>query len=106
MISFKSVSLYRFLLTATTVCQNVSKIDLFYSTLFVCQLKKPHIVNIRVNVNEEKYRNLRWALDVQTTTARSRNALMMPDIVGFLFGQDDTDRQNLVPCGEDDRKEL
>lgn len=50
-------------------------------------------------------KNLRWALEMQTTAAKSRNTLMMLDIVGFLFGQGDSRTgKNLGPCDEDDRK--
>lgn len=36
---------------------------------------------------------------------RSRNTLMMPDIVGFFFSQDDTGAgRSLGGCGEDDIK--
>ncbi|TNN64820.1 hypothetical protein EYF80_025015 [Liparis tanakae] len=39
---------------------------------------------------QKKCSYLRWALAMQTMTARSRNTFMMPDIVGFLFGEEDT----------------
>lgn len=53
-------------------------------------------------MTKKKDKNLHWATETQTMTARSSITFMMQDIVGF-FGRDDSGaRKNLVLCGKEE----
>lgn len=69
--------------TATKINQNTS-------IKVLDQQNKSHVVHTRIQNYENWDKNLRWALEMQTMTARSRNTLITLDIVGFLFCQDDS----------------
>lgn len=80
---------------------------IFVLWLFVCQQYKPSVVYVIFYIFEmtQKDKNLLWATARQATVARSRVNLRMLDIVGSLFGQDNTDtRKKNLACGEDDSK--